>query len=239
VNQISSASMVAADCLTANALSTAASVLGLDEGVRLAKLFGAWEHFLVDARGRVESSIPPAAAVADSPVPPDSGNKPALETTAETVDAAAWPTNFQVKIFVNLKALPGYGARRPYTAVWVEDSKQKLVRTITVWGSNWKYLRDLTSWWQAADSYSDMMTQSVTRATRPPGNYVLTWDGLNDKRQPVPQGEYKIFMEINREHGRHATESVTIHCVTDPQSAEFRSTPESDASRVEYGPKPE
>ena len=77
----------------------------------------------------------------------------------------------------------------------------------------------------------------MTRATRAPGKYTLAWDGLDDKKQRVPQGEYKIFMEINREHGRHLTETVTIKCAAEAQTAEIRATPESDAGKVEYGPK--
>ena len=88
-----------------------------------------------------------------------------------------------------------------------------------------------------AGSYTDGYTQSITRATRPPGKYAIVWDGLNDKREPVPQGEYRIVMEVNREHGRHATESVTIKCGPEAQSAELRATSESDAAKVEYGAK--
>ena len=53
-SQVSSATVVAVDCLTANALSTAASVLGLEEGAKLVKLFGKLEYLLVDSQGRIE-----------------------------------------------------------------------------------------------------------------------------------------------------------------------------------------
>jgi FAD:protein FMN transferase len=244
-----SATMVAADCLTANALSTAANVLGMVEGVRLAKRFSAWDHLLVDLEGRMEGSLARMAVTADAPAAPSLEQKTVSEGTATTVTATApattatpaagvaWPTNFQVKINVNLKAISGGRARRPYVAVWVMDTNKKLVRTLTVWGSDWRWLRELYSWWQAGDSYTDAFTRSITRATRAPGNYVLVWDGLNDKKQPVPQGEYKVFMELNREHGRHVTESVAITCGAEAQTVEFRATPESEVSKVEFGPK--
>ena len=103
----------------------------------------------------------------------------------------------------------------------------------------WEWLRELNAWWQAGSIYSDSFAQSITRATRAPGNYVLAWDGLNDKKQPVPQGESRIFLEVNREHGRHATEPVTIKCGAEAQSAELRATPESEISKVEYGSRPQ
>ena len=235
VNLVSSASIVAADCLTANALSTAANVLGLDEGARLANLLGAWDYFLVDANGRIASTAGMSLGAADAPVA--SPLQAAAEAPVAPVAGAAWPTNFQVSINLKFKAPAGGFAKRPYVAVWVEDANKKLVRTITVWGADWKYLQEMTGWWKAANSYSDAFTRSVTRATRAPGNYVLVWDGLDDKKQPVPQGEYRIFMEMNREHGRHLTESAAVTCGAGEQSAEIRATPDSDTGKIAYGPK--
>jgi len=252
VNEITSASIVAANCLTANALSTAASILGLGEGVRLARLFGAWEYLLVDSQGRTENSFA-LTTIADTASPPAttlpagastaSQEKPTATAAAPTPStdptaaAAAWPTNFQISINLNLKPPTGGRGSRPYVAVWVQDSNTNLVRTITVWGSQWRWLQELNTWWKVGDKYTDAYAQSITRATRAPGNYVIAWDGLNDKKQPVPQGKYKIFLEINREHGRHVTESATIECGKEEQSAEIRATPESGASKVDYGPK--
>jgi thiamine biosynthesis lipoprotein ApbE len=242
---IRSASFVAADCVTANALATAATILGLDEAVRLAKMFGAWDYLLVDHQGRIESSIAlpnnPASITAHmSELKPAADNPPVPakpKLPVAPADGPAWPTNFEVSVTLNLKSPPGGRARRPYVAVWVEDSKKTLVRTITVWGSDWRWLRELNTWWKAGDHYTDNFARSITRATRAPGKYVIAWDGLNDQKQPVPQGEYRVFVEINREHGRHLTESVTIQCGVEAKSVEIRATPESEAGAVEYGLK--
>jgi hypothetical protein len=234
--QVSSATIVAPDCLTANALSTAASVLGLDQGARLAKLFGALEHVLVDAEGRIERTAALAANGSVSSIPP-SVEKPAADQPVAPGAGPAWPTNFQVNVNLILQAPAGGRAKRPYVAIWVEDSNKKLVRTVMVWGNNWQYLRELTSWWQMTAKYEDSFARSITRATRAPGSYTVVWDGLDDKGKSVPQGEYKLCVEINREHGRHLSESVTIKCGKETQAVELRATPESDASRIEYGPK--
>jgi hypothetical protein len=234
-SQIASATVVAADCLTANALSTAANVLGMDDGARLARLNGAREYFLVDARGQTEGTLVTKTAVVDSPAGQAPEKKAAEEKPAPSA-APAWPTNFQVKINVNLKTPAGGRVRRPYVAVWVEDASKKVVRTVAVWGADRRWLREMT-WWRVGGSNPETPPQSVTRATRAAGNYALEWDGLNDKKEPVPQGEYKIFLEINRESGRHVTESVVIQCGADAKSVEFRPTAESEASKVEYGPK--
>jgi hypothetical protein len=60
---------------------------------------------------------------------------------------------------------------------------------------------------------------------------------LDDAGKPVSQGEYRIVVEVNREHGRHVKESVTLTCAAAKESAELRATPESNASKVEYGPR--
>jgi len=54
----------------------------------------------------------------------------------------------------------------------------------------------------------------------------------------VPQGAYTLKVEINREHGRHTTSSIALTCDGQPHSFDLAATVESDASKVEYGPKP-
>jgi hypothetical protein len=66
----------------------------------------------------------------------------------------------------------------------------------------------------------------------------LAWDGLDDQGAPVPAGDYKIFVEINREHGHHILESVALKCSIESTTAELGATAESLASQVNYGPKP-
>lgn len=242
---LASATILAADCLTANAISTAANVLGWTEGIRLAKQFGAWGYLLADGRGQREASFP-LISLADSSGLAD-GSKPAgsVSTNGPTpaklqiapADGPAWPANFEVKIDLNLKAPAGGRAKRPYVVVWIEDSNRHIVRTISIWGNEWKYLRELSSWWKAGDAYTDAYTRSVTRATRAPGAYTVVWDGLNDAKEPMVQGEYKIFVEINREHGRHVVASADIHCGAEAGSVEIKATAESEAGKLEYGPK--
>ena len=245
-NGLASATIVAADCLTANALSTAANILGLGAAADLAKQFGAWNYLLVDAQGQKENSFA-LTTIADTATPAAGENKSSSSTSAKDpappklkvapADGPAWPTNFQVKVNLNLKAPAGGRAKRPYVAVWVEDADKNIVRTITVWGNEWKYLREMDSWWKASDYYADNFTQSITRATRAPGAYSVVWDGLSDLKKPVPQGAYKIFVEINREHGSHGVTASVIQCGAETASAELKATAELDAGKVEFGPK--
>jgi FAD:protein FMN transferase len=220
-----SATVVAPDCLTANALSTAAAVLGPGAGSALARTYGL-DHLMLQGAAAASSfpGVPPAS-------PPLS---PAAASPAELA-GANWPADFQLTVTLSLKAPEEYRARRPYVAIWVEDGAQKIVRTISVWGGG-KYQPDLTKWWRGVGGNRSGLS-SVTRATRAPGTYTVTWDGRDNQGTPLPQGSYKVFVEINREHGHHVWESAPITCGGEATTAEIAATAESDASAIAYGPK--
>ncbi len=218
------ATVVATDCVTANALSAALCVLDAVEGVPLARAF-ALDHLRVRSASdrsatRGFGTLAAMAPAAPQPVAVMLGN---------------WPANFQVTIDVSLKVPAGTRAKRPYVAVWVEDAERRLVRTLAVWGDG-AYLSDLTQWWRAVGG-TRISSASVTRATRYPGAYTLTWDGRDNRGQAVAQGDYTLFVEINREHGHHTWESATITCGDSATAAELRATAESDAGAVTYGPR--
>lgn len=240
VDHRTSATILASDCVTANALATAATVMGAEPGESLAKAFGAGGHAIVDAGGPVRTG----GAIA-GPV------RPIMAMMADA--APAWPKDYQVAIEIALKdpsapttgpsgpparggARRGGGYKRPYVAVWVHDANQKVVRTISVWGNQPRWLPELSYWWKAADE-TPIETDTIARATRPPGKYTVTWDGKNDKGQSVAPGQYTITVEFNREHGRHVKESAVIECNGSPQSVTLKATPESDAGTIAYGPR--
>ena len=223
------ATVVAPDCVTANALSTAAAVLGAADGARLARTYGL-DHLIVAAThdgagsgSAIGAGSLPVMFMTDTP-------------TIAPASGAAWPAGFHVAVRVSLKA-PGafFMSKRPYVAVWVEDSEEKLVRTLAVWG-NGRYQQDLTRWWRMPGN-NRAAARAVTRATRAPGDYTVTWDGRDDHGASVPQGDYKIFVEINREHGHHVWETTDVSCRGEPDEVELSETAESESGPVHYGPK--
>jgi hypothetical protein len=107
-NERLSATVVASDCLTANALSTAAAVLGPVGGTTLARTYGLDHLFFAAATPSTPSSA--ASAVSAN---------------------SAWPAGFQVTVAVALKSPDGGRYKRPYVAVWVETPGRKVVRTLS------------------------------------------------------------------------------------------------------------
>lgn len=223
------ASVVATDCVSANALATALCVLDATAAQPLAAAL-ALDHLRVGAADDVGASrgfgtlrpaapaksLSEAAAVAASP-------------------SGSWPANYQLSVDISLKTPDGFRAKRPYVAVWVEDADHRVIRTITVWGTG-KYQPDLTKWWRAIGG-SRQTASAVSRATRYPGAYTVTWDGRDQRGQPVPQGDYTLCVEINREHGHHVSESTTITCGGEATTAELRDTAESETGAIAYGPR--
>ena len=55
--------------------------------------------------------------------------------------------------------------------------------------------------------------------------------------KPVPQGDYVINVEINREHGSHTSQKVAIKAGTEAATVDLKATSESLASTISYGPK--
>lgn len=90
---------------------------------------------------------------------------------------------------------------RPYIAVWIEDSKRQPVRTLQLWVGKDEWLKDIRSWWRKVGRNDRAVVDAVTSATRPAGQYRFSWDGLDQKGQPVEQGDYTFYVEVVREHG--------------------------------------
>jgi hypothetical protein len=278
VTEVRSSTVVAADCVTANALAAALSVLGPPGMASLGELSRTFSHLLVDRAGGLNRGgiFATAATVPDSSSAPSPASPPSSPLAAATPGApavaVAWPKGFQatVNIAIGVGSTPagrpgspsipggpgvpggigipggtggpfvgrgGRGGTRAYVAIWVEDGAHKLVRTLSVLGSKDKYVGELTAWIQVAGRPGPQ-TRSITRASRPNGLYTVVWDGLDDHGKPVPQGTYTIKVELNREHGRHATVSTTLACDDKPHTADLAASVESDASSISYGPKP-
>jgi FAD:protein FMN transferase len=219
-----SATVVAPDAVTANALSTALCVLPVHDGLRLVEQTAGAECLIV-ARGASGS-----AAIHRS------SGFPALERprVVRAAAPAGWQQGYEVSVTVTLKEIEGYRVHRPYVAVWAEDNNGKLVRNISVWARKPRWLPELHTWWTRNGGQFE---ESQTQPTRPPGKYRIVWDGVDDHGQPVPPGAYRIVVETNREHGDYAKQSGTIECGAKAAKIMLRGTGEFEDIAVEYGPR--
>jgi len=116
---------------------------------------------------------------------------------------AALPSSMELAVDFSIVASSGGRYNRPYVAVWLEDAQGLPIRTLSVWadtGRGRRYLEHLTRWFQDTSGGSDLLS-TVSSPTRNPGSYSLVWDGKNDKKAALPQGDYYFCLELAREHG--------------------------------------
>lgn len=223
-----SATVIARDSTTANALATTLCVLTPAEGLRLVAATPGAECLIIGRDGVQHRSagfagleIPVAAVAAQG---------------KEEKKADAWPEGYQVNLTLTIPNVPSKKYRRPYVAVWVENADAKPVRTVTVWGNNPRWIKDLPQWWKFAKNDAALV-KAVSRATRAPGKYSLVWDGKDDKGISLPQGTYTIFVEVHREHGKLVRQVGKLTCGAEPAQITLEKNAETEATLIEYAKK--
>lgn len=136
----------------------------------------------------------------------------------------AWDRQFELVVDVELASPERGFFRRPYVAVWIEDPEGKPVRTLAAWLMNtrkgWRWLRDLRRWHRAnlyiPDDQATAFLDAVSTPTRQPGKYTLSWDGTDDKKKTVAQGDYVVCIEAAREHGTYQLMKQPVAIGTKP-----------------------
>jgi len=189
-----SASVIAPDALTADALATAMTVMEADASIRLAESLDKVECLIVRSTGQVYQST----------------GWPASPTKTWTVkkEKEAAPG---LHVWFKLDRPGGGRYRRPYVAIWLEDKDGFPVKTALLWmqteqpGPRWH--RDLTRWYRndrmrKLAEKTDLI-KTMAGATRGPGEYEAHFDGTDNVDQPLPPGTYTLCLEAARENGTY------------------------------------
>jgi thiamine biosynthesis lipoprotein ApbE len=223
---VASATVISANNASANAMATMLCVMKPEEGLELVKANPGYECLIISSDGRQLRSPGFSALEGAAPAPAAAASGP-----------NDWPANFQVAIAIDLnaQAKPGRKTKRPFVAVWVEDSTGKRVRTVAVWGRERKYLRELRVWWKIAQTQPEWAA-TVTRATRNAGQHRIEWDGKDDQGQPLPMGTYTLTIEADREHGTYAIQHGTIVCGKTAATGTIPAGTEFGETQLSYGP---
>lgn len=225
-DHIASATVVAAECCTADALATILSVLSPTESLELIRSLrdeGVNADCLIVDRDGKQWSSP--------------GWKQMVEPQTRPIlamEAGGWQN--ELVISLSIMGSSGRKVHRPIVATWIENADGKPVRTLSVWGNETKYLKELSSWWSFARGNPDFV-RTVTRASRAPGRYELVWDGRDDNGQMLPQGKYTVRVESAREKGRHVNLKGAITCDEKAESAKIEGNSEIGEVTLTYGPR--
>ena len=229
-DKIASATVISDRATDAGALATAFNILTPEESKALAARFNAAYQIILANGKKIESAG--WAALAMHELPSTANNK----KTSPASLFKNWNKDYEVSINLELMRFEGR-TRRPFVAIWVENTQQKTVRTIALWYNKPRWLPDLKEWYRKNQSdykpgMKDMNT--ISSATRPAGNYTIKWDGKNDEGEYVNADNYIICIELAREHGTYQIIKQEISCKSKAQDYTLQSNPEVKAAAVQY-----
>ena len=228
--EIIGATVVAPRAVDAGALATAFCVLPAEESQKLAASVPGAEYLIVNRSGRQIASAGwnnlLAAAV------------PQTRTALAAGTSGQWNPGYELTINVEIPQTQGFGARRPYVAVWIEDKDHFPVRTLAVWFQKERWLNELRAWYRddrlRAMSEGTQILNSVTSATRSPGKYTFKWDGKDNSGKPVKEGRYFVLVEAAREHGGYSLDRQEMNFNEEPAQAQLKPDAELGAVSFDY-----
>ncbi|UTW60253.1 DUF2271 domain-containing protein [Kordiimonas sp. SCSIO 12603] len=194
VENAPAATVVADDAMTADALATALSVMPIGEGLQLIDSLAGVEALIVSPDGRQ--------------FPSKGWHK--LLAANHVSNEVAWKNDFRFKVNFDIPDKDEGNYKRPYVGIWVTDTKRELVRSLLLLGTSKEWMEETYVWWRRYGRKVKAVVDGVTRPTRMPGKYNITWDGRDDYGKPVNEGDYILHIEVAREHGGHTYRQIPI-----------------------------
>lgn len=224
---IISATVLNEDASIAGALATAFNIISPEEAMALASSYPGTEYLIVTRTGKQIKSKGWESLNITRPMTVDKSFTPSQKN---------WNKDFEVAVSLELTRFEGR-SRRPFVAVWIEDSNKETVRTIALWFNKPRWLPDLKEWFRKnKDRYQNgaQDVYSISSATRAPGSYTLKWDGKNENGDYVKADTYTVYIEVVREHGGYELLKQVIDCKKKPQQFTLKGTEELNSATVEY-----
>lgn len=245
-----SASVIAADATTADALATVFCVLPPAESVRMARSLPGVSCLIVTEHGIVRSTgwpeAPGAAFVQTPAAEPEKKDPPGEKKDPPAADnaAAAWGLTHELLVNYEINAPGGGRVHRPYIAIWVEDKAGIPVRTLTLLmkpGKGDRWLPDLKRWHRSdrarQEAGGKALAPAISAATRQPGAYSVVWDGTGNDGTAIPPGTYTLYIEAAREHGTYQIMKKEITVGGAPIQEKMEGNVEIKSAALEYRQK--
>ena len=217
-----SATVIADDAATADALATLVLILGPEAGLAAIEERPTVEALLITDAGAERASTGWRDYL-------DPAHLPA-PTESRLAAGPPWPQDWLLQVDVELNRR----TPKAYFTAWVEDDGGGLVRLLAFWGGD-DYAHTMLRWRRHARHHREAV-ELLTEATRRPGHHRLSWDGRDQQGRAVPQGDYRICIEVNREHGERHYLHRLLPCRAAVQTHEFDKNSNVDSLRLHYGP---
>lgn len=98
---------------------------------------------------------------------------------------------------------------RPYAAIWIERENHSVAAQLAAWysqkdskeGAGTKWLPDLRQWWRRGGRGLSLPVDGVSGATRPAGEYKLSFVDGEAPLGKLGAGHYTLVVEAAREVG--------------------------------------
>lgn len=213
-----SAVVVAPDAATAHALATALVVVPAGRGLALVDHLPGVEALVITESGKTFAS---------------SGWYALLD--ADDLYRAPWSDDRQFRVEYQIPVQRAAEYRRPYTAVWITDADNGLVRQLVVRGDSPRWLREIALWWRRYGRRDESVIDGLARPTVAPGRHTLVWDGRDDKGRRVPEGQYVLHIEAAREHGERELVKLPFELSGRAFDAQTKGEKELGSIRVGFG----
>ena len=183
------------------------------------------------------SSDSPTTAATGATSTTSAGVDSSTSTTAKIDSNATLEGSSTAVKFTYTPAATGGRVENPYIASWIENESGELVATLAIWfGQDQKgtrFLNELRRWYSVVGSTS---VDTVSGATRVPGDYSLNWNGTTWDGKPVAEGNYYVCIEAAREHGPYSLIRQSLTFGADAFTTDLADQGELSAASVAYTP---
>lgn len=234
VSHVMQVSVIASSTADADAMATACSVMSVSESLKLIESTQDGACMILDKEGVAHTS--------------SKWNRYATSPRLASLQDAEpnWNEGMEMKIDFSIHQPENTRRyRRPYIAIWIEDRDGKPVRTLLLWihntGHGQRWLPELSRWYRndtVRMKKEDLdLVKEISEATRRPGAYSITWNGLDDHKRLVTNGDYTLCIEAAREHGSHQLIRKKISVGDQPFQLRLEDNPEIDNAMVNYQKK--
>ena len=222
--KVKAASVIANEAATADALATALMVLSVEEGLALVDSLDGVDCLIIGEDQRQHPSAQFGEFLPASPV--------------ATPVASTWEEGRELTVDFEINRPDTRAYERPYLGVWLEDSEGHVVKTLCLWVQKRSHFVKTLRRWVHQGGIDWEQIDMISRPTRMPGKYTLTWDGMLDDGQPLPVGDYTLFIEAAREHGSYQLMRQPIVLDGTPQKFILEGNAEIKSALITFGPTP-
>ena len=226
-SEIISSTVISKKATDAGAMATAFNILSIDESRKLAASIPGTEYLIITRQGTSYASEGWTAMESGQALHADQGI---------TLPIKQQQNAFELQIDIELAQFEGR-FRRPFVAIWVENSNKEPVRNLALWFNKPRWLPDLKEWYRT--NYQNELNAgsnaaTISSATRPPGKYTIKWDMKDDKGVAVKPGTYTVYIEAAREHGTYQLMKQEIVCRKKDQNIGISGNTEISSASLTY-----